>query len=302
MIRYGANPIAWTNDDDRSLGAHISLAQCLDEAAAIGFDGIEKGHRLPTTAEGLRAELGPRGLAYVSGWHSTNLLVNDLAHEKAQLQPYLTLLKQMGAQVVIVCETSNAIHGDDTRAVNDRPRLTEAQWPAFAAGIEALAAFSAAQGVTMVYHHHMGTVIEAEWEIDRLMAMTGPHLHLLLDTGHCYFGGGDPLRLAQRHMRRVAHIHAKNVRPLVMDQVRQQGLSFLEGVRRGVFTVPGDAEGAVDFAPVLQVAALCGYQGWLVIEAEQDPTARPPMEYQTMGLRALKAMARRVGLDRGMGS
>lgn len=297
MILYGANPIAWTNDDDRSLGAHISMAQCLDEAAAIGFDGIEKGHRLPTTPEGLRAELGPRGLKYISGWHSTNLLVNDLAAEKAAIQPYLDLLKAMGSKVVIVCETSNAIHGNDSVAVNDRPRLTESQWHPFTQGIEQLAAYTAAQGITMVYHHHMGTVIESEWEIDRLMAMTGPHLHLLLDTGHCYFGGGDPLRLAKRHMGRVAHIHAKNVRPDIMAQVRTQGLSFLEGVRRGVFTVPGDGEGAVDFVPVLEVAAMHGYQGWLVIEAEQDPSVRAPLEYQTMGLRALKAMARRAGLD-----
>jgi inosose dehydratase len=299
MILYGTNPIAWTNDDDRSLGAHISLAQCLDEAAAIGFDGIEKGHKLPTTPEGLHAELDPRGLKYVSGWHSTNLLVNDLETEKAAIQPYLDLLKAMGCKVVIVCETSNAIHGNDDMAVNDRPRLTAAQWKPFAAGIEALAAYTAAQGVTMVYHHHMGTVIEAEWEIDRLMAETGPHLHLLLDTGHCYFGGGDPVRLAKRHMGRVAHIHAKNVRPDVMRAVREQGLSFLEGVRRGVFTVPGDADGVVDFYSVLEVAAANGYSGWLVIEAEQDPSVRVPLEYQTMGLRALKGFARRAGLDKG---
>jgi inosose dehydratase len=298
MILYGTNPIAWTNDDDRSIGAHISLAQCLDEAAAIGFDGIEKGHRFPTTPEGLRAELGPRGLKYVSGWHSTNFLVNDLETEKAAIQPYLDLLKAMGCKVVIVCETSNAIHGNDTLAVNARPQLSESQWKPFAAGIEALAAYSAAQGITMVYHHHMGTVIEAEWEIDRLMAETGPHLHLLLDTGHCYFGGGDPVRLAKRHMGRVAHIHAKNIRPDVLRAVREQGLSFLEGVRRGVFTVPGDAEGVIDFYAVLEVAAAHGYTGWLVIEAEQDSAVRIPYEYQSMGLRALRAFARRAGLDK----
>ncbi len=299
MILYGTNPIAWTNDDDRSIGAHISLMQCLDEAAAIGFDGIEKGHKLPTTPEGLNAELGPRGLKYISGWHSTNVLVNDLETEKAAMQPYLDLLKAMGCKVIIVCETSNAIHGNDRVAVNDRPRLTQNQWQSFGAAIEALAAYSAAQGVTMVYHHHMGTVVEAEWEIDRLMAETGPHLHLLLDTGHCTFAGGDPVRLAKRHMARVRHIHAKNVRPDILAEVREKGLSFLEGVRRGVFTVPGDAEGVVDFHGVLEVAATQGYQGWLVIEAEQDSSVRIPIDYQSMGLRALKGFARRAGLDAG---
>ena len=299
MILYGTNPIAWSNDDDQTLGAETSLEQCLDECAAIGFDGIEKGHKFPTRVEGLRAELDPRGLRLISGWHSTNLLVNDVETEKAAMQPFLDLLKGMGSTVIIVCETSNAIHGDDGLAVNDRPHLKDADWLAFGAGIEALAEYAAAQGITLVYHHHMGTVVEAEWEIDRLMHETGPHTRLLLDTGHCFFGGGDPVRLAKKHMARVAHIHAKNVRPDIMGQVREQGLSFLEGVRRGVFTVPGDAEGCVDFAGVLGVAAAHGYEGWLVIEAEQDPEVRPALQYQTMGLAALKAVARQVGLDRG---
>lgn len=297
MILYGTNPIAWTNDDDRTLGAHISLEQCLNETAKIGFDGIEKGHRMPLEAGALHDLFGPRRLKYISGWHSTNLLVNSIEDEKAAMQPYLDLLKAMGSKVIIVCETSNAIHGDDSKAVNDRPHLSDKDWANFGDGIEALARFSLSQGIQLVYHHHMGTVVEAEWEIDRFMAETGPATKLLLDTGHTYFGGGDPVRLAKKHMARVGHIHAKNVRPDVMRQVREQGLSFLEGVRRGVFTVPGDAEGAVDFVSVLEVAAAHGYQGWLVIEAEQDPDQRNPFEYQSMGLRSLKAFARRAGLD-----
>ncbi len=299
MILYGTNPIAWSNDDDQTLGADISLESCLDDCAKIGFDGIEKGHKFPQTIEGLKDVLHPRGLKFVSGWHSTNLLVNSVEQEKAAMQPFLDLLNGMGCKVIIVCETSNAIHGADDLAVNDRPHLKDADWAAFGAGIEALAAFSAAQGITLAYHHHMGTIVEAEWEIDRLMAETGPHTHLLLDTGHCTFAGGDPVRLAKKHMGRVAHIHAKNIRPDILKQVREQGLSFLEGVRRGVFTVPGDAEGIVDFHGVLEVAAAHGYDGWLVIEAEQDPAVRIPMDYQSMGLRALKGFAKRAGLDRG---
>ncbi|MDP2739136.1 MAG: myo-inosose-2 dehydratase [Pseudorhodobacter sp.] len=298
MIRYGTNPIAWSNDDDQTLGADISLAQCLNECAQIGFDGIEKGHKLPTTVAGLKAARGPRGLAFVTGRHSTNLLVNDRATEKAAMQPFLDVLKGMGASVIIVCETSNAIHGLDDVAVNDRPHLRDSQWAGFGAGIEALAAHAAAQGITLVYHHHMGTIVEAEWEIDRLMAETGPHTHLLLDTGHCWYGGGDPVRVAKKHMARVGHIHAKNVRPDVAGAVREQGLSFLEGVRRGAFTVPGDAEGVVDFFGVLEVAAAHGYSGWLVIEAEQDPLVRVPLDYQALGLRALKGFAVRAGLDK----
>lgn len=299
MILYGTNPIAWSNDDDRSLGAHITLDQCLDEAAKIGFDGIEKGHKFPQEPDALKAVLEPRGLRYVSGWHSLNLLINSVEDEKAAMQPALDLLKAMGSKVIIVCETSNAIHGDNDKPLSERPVLEEARWPTFGAGVEALAAHAAAQGITLVYHHHMGTIVQSEDEIDLLMHHTGPATKLLLDTGHCLFGGGDPERAAKKHMARVGHIHAKNVRPTIATEVSDQSLSFLEGVRRGVFTVPGDKEGAVDFVPVLKQAAERGYQGWLVIEAEQDPDIRNPFEYQTLGLKSLKAFAREAGLDKG---
>ncbi|EHS49334.1 Xylose isomerase domain-containing protein TIM barrel [Rhizobium sp. PDO1-076] len=297
MILFGTNPIAWTNDDDRSLGAHISLDQCLDETAKIGFDGIEKGHKFPQDPAGLKAVLEPRGLRYVSGWHSLNLLTHSIEDEKAAMQPALDLLKAMGSKVIIVCETSNAIHGADDTAVNDRPMLADADWAAFGAGVEALAEYAAAQGITLVYHHHMGTIVESPEEIDKLMAHTGPHAKLLLDTGHCLFGGGNPEELAKKYMGRVGHIHAKNVRPVIAKQVRDENLSFLEGVRRGVFTVPGDSEGGVNFPPVLKLAAENGYQGWIVIEAEQDPDVRNPFEYQSLGLKSLKAMAKDAGLN-----
>ncbi|GAA5542719.1 MULTISPECIES: myo-inosose-2 dehydratase [Brucella/Ochrobactrum group] len=299
MILYGTNPIAWSNDDDRSLGAHITLDQCLDEAAKIGFDGIEKGHKFPQEPQALKAVLELRGLRYVSGWHSLNLLVNSVEDEKAAMQPALDLLKAMGSKVIIVCETSNAIHGDNDKPLSERPVLEEARWPTFGAGVEALAAHAAQQGIALVYHHHMGTIVQSEDEIDLLMHHTGPATKLLLDTGHCLFGGGDPERAAKKHMARVGHIHAKNVRPTIATEVSDQSLSFLEGVRRGVFTVPGDKEGAVDFVPVLKQAAEHGYQGWLVIEAEQDPDIRNPFEYQTLGLKSLKAFARDAGLDKG---
>lgn len=302
MILYGTNPIAWSNDDDQTLGADNSLETCIRETAEIGFDGIEKGHKFPTDPEALKAVLEPYGLRFVSGWHSLNLLAHSVEEEKRSIQPHLDLLKAMGCKVCIVCETSNAIHGDDRTAVNDRPQLADSGWAEFGARVEDIAEYCEDQGITLVYHHHMGTVVESEEDIDRFMAVTGPATHLLLDTGHTFFGGGDPEAVARKHMARVAHIHAKNVRPDIMEEVRNEGLSFLEGVRRGVFTVPGDKDGGVDFAPVLKVAAEHRYQGWLVIEAEQDPAVRNPYRYQSMGLKALKDMARASGLDKAEGA
>ncbi|MFK5980305.1 MAG: myo-inosose-2 dehydratase [Rhizobiaceae bacterium] len=298
MIKYGTNPIAWSNDDDQTLGANIPLEQCLRETEEIGFDGIEKGHKMPTEPEALRAVLEPHGLQFISGWHSLNLLTHSVEDEKKAIQPHLNLLKAMGCKVCIVCETSNAIHGDDDCALSQSPVLPENQWVEFGTAVEAIAKYCEGQGITLVYHHHMGTIIETEAEIDAFMANTGPATKLLLDTGHAWFGGSDPAVLAKKYMDRVSHLHAKNVRPGIRTEVEENGLSFLEGVRRGVFTVPGDPEGGVDFEPVLKIAANHNYEGWLVIEAEQDPAVRNPLEYQTMGLKALKEMAHSAGLDK----
>ena len=298
MILYGTNPIAWSNDDDQTLGADISLTTCLTQAGAIGFDGIENGHKFPTEPTALAAVLKPHRLRFISGWHSLNLLAHSVDAEKRAIEPQLAKLKAMGSGVCIVCETSNAVHGNNAVAVKDRPRLRPHEWRGFGQAVEAIAEYCASFGIKLVYHHHMGTIVESEADIDRLLAETGPHTRLLLDTGHIFFGGGDPTAIARRHMGRVSHIHAKNVRPAIMRHVHEQGLSFLEGVRRGVFTVPGDPEGGVDFPPVLKIAAEHGYEGWLVIEAEQDPAARDPVYYQSMGLKALKAYARDAGLDK----
>lgn len=297
MIQFGTNPIAWANDDDRSIGADIATTRILDEAGRqIGFDGIENGHRWPDDPEELRALLAGYGLKFISGWYSTNLLVRSVEDEIAAVGPHLAKLKHNGCKVCIVCETSNAIHGDAARPVNDRPRLTDAGMKAFGQKLEAFAAWLAGQGVTLVYHHHMGTIVESPEEIDALMAATGPHVHLLFDAGHCAFGGGDPAAVLKKHIGRVRHFHAKNIRPALVRRVRDEGLSFLQGVVAGAFTVPGDQEGGIDFAPLLGQLAGAGYDGWIVIEAEQDPAVRNPLLYQTLGLATLKRLAREAGL------
>jgi len=301
MIRYGVNPVAWSNDDDRSLGAHISLWQCLAEAARIGFDGIEKGHKMPDDGVRLKEVLAHHGLVLVSGWHSLNLLVNGIEAEKAAIQPHLDMLKASYVQVCIVCETSNSVHARESVALAERPRLPPERWDRFCEDVEAMAEYCLAQGIDLVYHHHMGTIVENREEIGRLMEGTGPATKLLLDTGHAWFAGCDPAELAARYMRRIRHIHCKNVRPAIRRQVDELRLSFLDAVRRGVFTVPGDSKGGVDFEPVFKAAAARGYRGWLVVEAEQDPMRADPVRYSSMGLDAIRALARATGLDRNEG-
>ncbi|MGB1215897.1 MAG: myo-inosose-2 dehydratase [Pikeienuella sp.] len=299
MIQYGTNPIAWANDDDQTLGAHIPTEQILTEARDIGFDGIENGHRWPQDdPEALKQLLGSYDLKFISGWHSLNLLAHSVEDEKAAIQPHLDKLKHNGCKVCIVCETSNSVQGLD-QPVNDAPSLDEAGMKAFATDVEAIAQYCADQGIALVYHHHMGTVVETPAEIDAFMAATGPATKLLFDAGHCYFGanGQDPAPVLAKYIDRVSHFHAKNVRPAVMEKVRAMGMSFMDGVRGGVFTVPGDDEGGVDFKPLLQILKDHSYDGWIVIEAEQDPDVHNPFEYQSMGLKSLRKTAQEVGLS-----
>ena len=298
MIRYGVNPIGWINDDDLSLGDHIPLEQCLREAAEIGFEGIEKGRKMPDDPRALHAALAPHGLELVSAWCSLELLSRGVEAEKAALDARLRLLREMGCEVCILSETSNTVHGDRNAPLSTRPTLAGPEWPGFAKALTEIARHVAGEGLVPVYHPHMGTVVQSGEDLERLLAQAGEDLKLLLDTGHAAMAGMDPGTVAARHAGRIRHLHLKNVRPPVAREAIEKDWSFLDAVRAGVFTVPGDAEGGVDFMPVLRAVA-GGYEGWLVIEAEQDPSVREPRAYQSMGLAALRRMAREAGLERG---
>ncbi len=278
-IRIGANPIGWSNDDLRSLGGETPLETCLAEAKLAGFAGMELGHKFPREPIALKAVLDRHGLDLVSGWYSMALLERDAEAEWTAIEEHKNLLKSLGAQVLIVAETSNAIHGDITLPLSRSPRLSEAQWPIFCDRLSALAERLADEGMQLVYHHHMGTVIETESDVDRMMRLTDAAVHLLLDTGHLTFAGADPSAVARNHRRRISHVHTKDVRPDVLAEVRGRDLSFLDAVVAGVYTVPGD--GMVDYPAVF--AELAGYDGWVVVEAEQDPAKANPLTYAKLG-------------------
>jgi inosose dehydratase len=291
-IRLGINPIGWSNDDLRTLGGDTKLETCLAEARQAGFSGIELGHKFPRDAATLRPLLDAHGLALVSGWYSTALLHHDAPTELAAMRPHLSLLQALGCKVVIIAETSNAIHTDRAIPLSRRPVLSDADWPRFADRLTALGDTVAAEGLALAYHHHMGTVVQTGEEIDRLMAQCGGGVKLLLDTGHATFAGADPATLARRHRDRIVHVHCKDIRQRLMQTAQAADWSFLDSVVAGVFTVPGD--GMVNFWPVL--AALPDYAGWLVVEAEQDPLQANPLVYARLGHDHLAGYARRAGL------
>jgi inosose dehydratase len=288
-VRIGINPLTWTIDDLPEVGGDTSLETCLTEARAAGFEGVELGCKFPRTAPELKAALAPHGLALVSGWYSASLLTRDAAAEFEAMRAHRELLSALGCDVVVLAETTRCIHGERRRRLSQRPVLAPAEWPRFAERLEELGERLQDAGLTLAYHHHMGTVVQTEDEVDRLMDACDDSVSLLLDTGHLTFAGGDPARAAERHADRIAHVHCKDVRRTVLAHSLNRDASFLDAVLDGVFTVPGD--GCVDYASVLEPIARAKYRGWLVVEAEQDPSVAPSAEYASLGYRNLRRFA-----------
>jgi inosose dehydratase len=296
-IRIGANPIGWSNDDLQEIGGATPLETCLAEAREAGFVGMELGHKFPREPKALKAALDPFGMACISGWYSAELLTRAAEEEMKHLRPHLDLLKAMGSTVLVFAETSNAIHGDRSKPLSQRPVMAGEDWAEFGRRVTQVAEQTLVEGVRLVYHHHMGTIVESEADIDAFMAATGEAAHLLLDTGHATWGGADPVRLAERYRARISHVHAKDVRKGVMEQARREDWSFLDAIlgkgrELGVYTVPGD--GMVDYPAVFK--ALPGYSGWVVVEAEQDPEKAHPLTYAKKGVAHLKQSLKEAGL------
>ncbi|HEV8501595.1 MAG TPA: myo-inosose-2 dehydratase [Casimicrobiaceae bacterium] len=290
-VRIGINPISWSNDDLPSLGGEIPLDTALREGAAIGFQGFELGNKFPREPAALEAKLGEFGLACVSGWYSGRLARRAVAEEIEAVAPHLELLARNGATVMVYGEVADAIQGLPL-PLYKRPRFRDdTVWREYGGRLDAFGAHLARHGVRLAYHHHMGAYVQSPEDVDTLMDVTGSDVGLLFDTGHITFGGGDAVNVLAKHVKRVCHVHCKDVRPSVMALARNRQWSFLDSVLNGVFTVPGD--GMVDFDGVARLLAQHAYRGWLVVEAEQDPAVAPSYRYAEMGYRALRTLADR---------
>ena len=304
-VRIGINPLSWMNDDLPSLGGETPLELALREGKEIGYEGFELGNKFPKDGPGLRAKLDEFGLACVSGWYSGFLAelesgqsnADAVAAEIERCKAHMAKLQYNGVNVVVYGECAGTVQGQIDTPVSKRPTFaSEALWTAYA---ERLNAFGAhllqTYGIKLAYHHHMGAYVESPADVDKLMALTDPaKVFLLFDTGHAYFGGTgngglpNPVALLQKHVKRVVHVHCKDVRTPVIAQARNDGWSFLNGVINGTFTVPGD--GSIDYRAALTVLKNAGYEGWLVVEAEQDPAVAPSYAYAKKGYDTLRAL------------
>jgi inosose dehydratase len=294
-VKLGINPIGWTNDCMRWLGDFISLDTCLAEAREAGFSGVELGRKFPRLPGKLRPHLERHGLKLVSGWYSAELLKRDARAEIAAMRDHLKLLKSLGAPVMVFAETTGEIINHVGAPASSRPRLTSAAaWRELGQRFTQVGDHLAEEGVRMAVHHHMGTVIETAEEVDRLIENSGPSVGLLLDTGHMTYSGGDPIKVARRHAKRIVHVHCKDIRRYALKAATRRDISFSEAVLTGIFTAPGD--GMVDFKALFKILAGVRYDGWLVQEAEQDPRVAHPFTYAEEGNRHLRELCAASGL------
>lgn len=287
-IRIGINPISWSNDDLPSLGGEIPLSTALEEGKAIGYEGFELGNKFPKEPAALRDLMAGYDLAVVSGWYSGRLGERDAKEETEAVAKHLRLLAENGCEVMVYGEVAHAIQGEPV-PLYKRPRFRGPDdWKRYGERVTEFARFTLSHGVRLAYHHHMGAYVESPEDIDQLMANTGDEVGLLFDSGHTYFGGGDPLTVLDRHIARICHVHCKDVRPGIVRLARNRQWTFLQSVLNGAFTVPGD--GVIDFASIVARLQSHGYRGWLVVEAEQDPAVAPSYAYAKKGYDTLRTL------------
>lgn len=285
-VKLGIAPIAWTNDDLPDLGSENTFEQCVSEMALAGFTGSEVGNKYPKDPEVLKRALSLRGIEICNQWFSSFLLTKSFEEVEKEFRAQLEFLKSMGAKVIGVSEQSYSVQGmQDVPVFGHKHEMNDAEWETFCTGMNRLGKIAKEEyKIALTFHHHMGTVVQSAAEVERMMEHTDPeYVSLLFDTGHFAYCGEDPLEMVRKYVGRIKHVHLKDIRPEVVEKVKKENLSFLEGVRLGAFTVPGD--GCIDFEPIFKVLEDAGYEGYMLVEAEQDPAKANPLEY------ALKARA-----------
>ncbi|MDD3335128.1 MAG: myo-inosose-2 dehydratase [Eubacteriales bacterium] len=292
-VKLAIAPIGWTNDDLPELGKENTFEQCVSEMALAGFKGSEIGNKYPQDTAVLKHKLDVRGLTICNAWFSSLFTSEPYEVTIRNFIAHRDRLHALGARVIGASEQGNSIQGKNLNIFGgDKPVYTEEQWAIIAKGYNEMGRLAKEKGMILTCHHHMGTGVQTVEEIDKFMELTDPELvFLLFDSGHLTFAGVDPVPVLTKHIGRIKHVHLKDVRLLIRDQARKEGWSFLTAVANGVFTVPGD--GDVDFAPIFRILEESGYEGWVVVEAEQDPAKANPFEY---AVKARKYIAEKTGL------
>jgi inosose dehydratase len=294
-IKLGIAPIAWSNDDMPELGGETTLEQCLSEASKAGFTGIESGGKFPKNSKELIPKLEKENLQLCSGWYGATLLKNTPKEEFELMREQMDLFKDCKSPCMVFAEVTNSVQGDPKTPLSKKPKLSEDEWKLLISRINEIGKMMLDENMPLAYHHHMGTVIETEDETRRLIESTSDSVKLLIDTGHMLFAGGNSIKLTEDFMERIIHVHCKDIRKDVLEKSLKNDSTFRQAFLDGAFTVPGD--GCIDYKPFLTVLKKRNYEGWLVVEAEQDPAKANPFEYAKIGYNYLSKTAKECGFN-----
>ena len=294
-IKLGIAPIAWSNDDMPELGGETTLEQCLSEASKAGFTGIESGGKFPKNSKELIPKLEKENLQLCSGWYGATLLKNTPKEEFKLMREQMDLFKDCKSPCMVFAEVTNSVQGDPKTPLSKKPKLSEDEWKLLISRINEISKMMIDENMPLAYHHHMGTVIETENETRRLIESTNDSVKLLIDTGHMLFAGGNSIKLTEDFMERIIHVHCKDIRKDVLEKSLKNDSTFRQAFLDGAFTVPGD--GCIDYKPFLTVLKNKNYEGWLVVEAEQDPAKANPFEYAKIGYNYLSKTAKECGFN-----
>jgi len=294
-IKLGIAPIAWSNDDMPELGGETTLEQCLSEASKAGFTGIESGGKFPKNSKELIPKLEKENLQLCSGWYGATLLKNTPKEEFELMREQMDLFKDCKSPCMVFAEVTNSVQGDPKTPLSKKPKLSEDEWKLLISRINEISKMMIDENMPLAYHHHMGTVIETEDETRRLIESTSDSVKLLIDTGHMLFAGGNSIKLTEDFMERIIHVHCKDIRKDVLEKSLKNDSTFRQAFLDGAFTVPGD--GCIDYKPFLTVLKNRNYEGWLVVEAEQDPAKANPFEYAKIGYNYLSKTAKECGFN-----
>ena len=289
--KLGISPICWWNDDLVELSDDVSLEECFKQTREAGFTGLETGRRFPKDAKVLGPILKANKLEICGGWHSGKLLDGDIEAEKDSIRAQLDLFKATKAALIVYGEVARSVQGDRGKPLATKPKISEDEMKVYGRKVSKFSEWCHAEGMPMAYHHHMAAVVETEAELDLFMMHSD--IPLLFDAGHLAFAGGDCLRAIDKHHKRITHVHTKDVRMDVINKLDRNKESFLDAVMKGAFTVPGD--GSLDFEAIVKKLAGYGYEGWFVIEAEQDPKKAPPKTMNAIGHKELMRVMKAAG-------
>ena len=294
-IKLGIAPIAWSNDDMPELGGDTPIEQCLEEASAAGFTGIELGGKFPRNPGITNFLLNKYKLKMPGGWYGSLLRTRSAEDEWVAMQDHLNLLKLVNADVFVFADVSGSIQGDQTKRLSTRPTMEDDEFVEYCKKINDISNRLSDEGIPMSYHEHMGTIIQTENDVDRFMNNTNQNTFLLYDTGHLLFAEANYERVLKNYISKINHVHCKDIRQNILENSLKNDLSFRESFLDGVFTVPGD--GCIDYEPLFEILYQNNYDKWLIIEAEQDPKKANPLEYAKIGFTYLSSTLKKVDYE-----